>query len=65
MFSYNWALDFFREYMVINESNLTVIRILLKYIQIIILNFYSNHIILTSIQLILPIINSMIHIYLM
>lgn len=49
MFSYNWALDFFREYMVINESNLTVIRILFKYIQIIILNFNSNHIILTSI----------------
>lgn len=49
MFSYNWALDFFREYMVINESNLTVIRILIRYMQIIALNFNSNHIILASI----------------
>lgn len=49
MFSYNWALDFFREYMVINESYLTVIRILIRYMQIVALNFNSNHIILASI----------------
>ncbi|CAK69680.1 unnamed protein product (macronuclear) [Paramecium tetraurelia] len=63
MFSYNWALDFQREHLMINESNLTYYRIGIKFLQLSFSLYIYDDIPFRLTQLILPIISSIIQIY--
>ncbi|CAD8167323.1 unnamed protein product [Paramecium octaurelia] len=63
MFSYNWALDFQREHLMINESILTYYRIGIKFLQLSYSLYNYDDIIFRITQLILPIISSIIQIY--
>ncbi|CAK70130.1 unnamed protein product (macronuclear) [Paramecium tetraurelia] len=64
MFTYNWALDFKREHLSINDSILTYIRILIKLFQMIILYFSEQRsIYLDYFQILLPMISAILLIY--
>ncbi|CAD8133270.1 unnamed protein product [Paramecium pentaurelia] len=63
MFSYNWALDFQREYLMINESNLTYCRIGIKFLQLSFILYIQDDKLFLITSLLLPIISSIIQIY--
>ncbi|CAD8150455.1 unnamed protein product [Paramecium octaurelia] len=64
MFTYNWALDFKREYLSINDSILTYIRIFIKLVQMIMVYFQEQRsLYLDYIQVLLPMISAILLIY--
>ncbi|CAD8175753.1 unnamed protein product [Paramecium octaurelia] len=63
MFSYNWALDFQREHLMINESNLTYCRIAIKFLQLSFMLYIQDDKLFLITSLLLPIISSIIQIY--
>ncbi|CAD8083371.1 unnamed protein product [Paramecium sonneborni] len=63
MFSYNWALDFQREHLMINESNLTYYRIFIKLLQLTFMLYVQDNQIVRITQSLLPVISSLIQLY--
>ncbi|CAD8080522.1 unnamed protein product [Paramecium sonneborni] len=63
MFTYNWALDFKREHLLINDSYLTYYRIFIRCFQIVILIQDQSNLFFQYVQIFLPIISSFLLIY--
>ncbi|CAD8062021.1 unnamed protein product [Paramecium primaurelia] len=64
MFTYNWALDFKREHLLINDSCLTYYRIFIKFLQMIIIIIQEKpNLYLDYIQILLPTISTFLLIY--
>ncbi|CAD8072938.1 unnamed protein product [Paramecium sonneborni] len=63
MFSYNWALDFQRQHLIINESSLIYYRVFIKLLQLSFVFYDQDFQIFRITQTLLPVISSLIQIY--